>query len=69
MLDAIPHPLAEKLVRAILPPENTEDVAILRDFIRYEERLAGMGNDRKQKNRIAIVKLLKDIVGNSRVTA
>lgn len=69
MLDAIPHPLAEKLVRAILPPENTEDVAILRDFIRYEERLAGMGNDRKQKNRLAIVKLLKDIVGNSRVTA
>ncbi len=69
VLDAIPHPLAEKLVRAILPPENTEDVAILRDFIRYEERLAGMGNDRKQKNRLAIVKLLKDIVGNSRVTA
>ena len=56
-------------MRAILPPENTEDVAILRDFIRYEERLAGMGNDRKQKNRLAIVKLLKDIVGNSRVTA
>ena len=69
VLDAIPHPLAEKLVRAILPPENTEDVAILRDFIRYEERLAGMDGDRKQKNRLSIVKILKDIVGNSRVTA
>ena len=69
VLDAVPRSLVEPLVRAILVPETTEDVAILTDFIRYEERIAEISSDKKQKSRQAIVRLLKDIVEDSSVAA